>query len=276
VNSPVRYLPRPAEFPRLTTAELRDSFLLAELFAPGEFRLTLTETDRMAIGGVVPLEPMALPVVAAFGTSYFTERRELGVFNIGAPGVVTVDGAHFEVNRYDCLYIGCGHREVIFKPAEDGLTEFYLVSCPAHQSFPAKLVRLADVHSQQLGDEGHANRRRLRRYIHADGAASCQLVMGMTELEPGGVWNTMPPHTHGRRSEAYLYFDMPPNEAVFHFLGKPTETRHLIVRDREAVISPPWSVHTGVGTAPYRFVWAMAGENQDFEDMDAAPIAQML
>jgi 4-deoxy-L-threo-5-hexosulose-uronate ketol-isomerase len=272
----VRYLPRPAELPRLTTAELRDSFLLAELFAPGEFRLRLTETDRMAIGGVVPLEPTALPAVAAFGASYFTERRELGVFNIGAPGVVTVNGERFELNRYDCLYIGCGHREVTFAPVEDGLPEFYLVSCPAHQSFPTRLVRLAEARSQQLGDAGHANRRQLRRYIHAEGAASCQLVMGMTELGPGGVWNTMPPHTHSRRSEVYLYFDMPQNEAVFHFLGEPTETRHLVVRDREAVISPPWSLHTGVGTAPYRFIWAMAGENQDFEDMDAAPLARML
>lgn len=272
---PVRYLPRPAELPGLTAAELRASFLLDELFAPGELRLVLTDADRLAVGGVVPREPLSLPAVTAFGTAYFTERRELGVFNLGAPGLVTVDGEDFPLHRYDCLYIGCGTREIRFAPADDGLPEFYLVSCPAHHPHPTRRVRMADAHSQSLGGADRANRRRLRRYIHAGGAASCQLVMGMTELEPGGVWNTMPPHTHSRRSEVYLYFDVPPDEAVFHFLGEPTETRHLIVRDREAVVAPPWSLHTGVGTAPYRFVWAMAGENKDFEDMDAAPLTTL-
>ena len=253
----------------MTSSDVRDAFLLSGHFTPGGFRLTLTDADRLAVGGVVPLRRMQLPPVSAFGTEYFTERRELGVFNIGAPGLIRVGGEVFQLDRFDCLYIGMGNDDVAFEPATDEPPVFYLVSSPAHHAHPVRLIPSAEAESVQLGDHGHANRRRLRRYVHSGGAPSCQLVMGMTELGPGGVWNTMPPHTHSRRSEIYLYFDLPENELVFHFFGQPDETRHVIVRDREAVISPPWSMHSGVGTAPYRFIWAMAGENQQFDDMDA-------
>ena len=272
---PLRCLPRPAELVRMSTAEVREAFLLNELFAPGEFRIQLTDADRLAVAGIVATAPIALPPVDEFRTSYFTERRELGVFNIGGRGIVNVAGQRFELDRFDCLYAGTGTKEITFEPGTDGTPVFYLVSCPAHRSYPTEWIRSSEAERVQLGDHGHANCRVLRRYIHPGGAASCQLVMGMTELGPGGVWNTMPPHTHSRRSEIYLYFDIPENEAVFHLLGTPSETRHLVVRDREAVISPPWSLHSGVGTAPYRFIWAMAGENQEFDDMDSAPLSQL-
>jgi 4-deoxy-L-threo-5-hexosulose-uronate ketol-isomerase len=254
----------------MTAAEVRDAFLLPDLFTPGELRLTLTDADRLAVGGAVPLSAMALPPIKAFGSSYFTERRELGVFNIGAPGLIHAGGRAYRAGRLDCLYIGMGNEDVTFEPAGDGPPIFYLVSAPAHHAYPTQLILSAEAECVQLGDTGHANCRRLRRYIHSGGVASCQLVMGLTELGPGGVWNTMPPHTHSRRSEVYLYFDIPEPEMVFHFLGQPSETRHVVVRNREAVVSPPWSMHCGAGTAPYRFVWAMAGENQQFDDMDAA------
>jgi len=255
----------------MTASELRDAFLLAGLFIPGEFRLVLTDADRLAAGGVIPHSAMPLPSLDAFGTSYFTERRELGVFNIGGPGIVRIGRDLYQLDRLDCLYIGAGNRNVSFEPDGEDPPVFYLVSCPAHHPRPAQLVLSTESESVLLGDTGHANCRRLRRYIHPGGAASCQLVMGLTELGPGGVWNTMPPHTHSRRSEVYLYFDIPQKEIVFHLLGEPSETRHVVVRDREAVISPPWSMHCGVGTAPYRFIWAMAGENQQFDDMDPMP-----
>lgn len=267
----LRYLPRPDELRRMASSDVRDAFLLSGLFVPGDFRLTLTDADRLAAGGVVPLRRMQLPPVSAFGTAYFTQRRELGVFNIGAPGLIRVGGDLFHLDRFDCIYIGMGNEDVSFEAATDDPPVFYFVSCPAHHPHPVQLIPSAAAESVQLGDHGHANCRRLHRYIHTGGAASCQLVMGLTELGPGGVWNTMPPHTHSRRSEIYLYFDLPEKELVLHLLGEPTETRHVIVRDREAVISPPWSMHSGVGTAPYRFIWAMAGENQQFDDMDAMP-----
>lgn len=261
----------------MSTSELRNCFLISELFVADEFRLTLTDADRLAIGGAMPTRQMRLPSVSDFGTSYFTERREIGVFNIGATGVVTVNGDDIVVDRFDCLYIGSGNEEVVFAPVDPTQPPvFYIASCPAHRSCPTMLIASDAAETESLGDAGRANCRRLRRYIHAGGAASCQLVMGMTELGPGGVWNTMPPHTHSRRSEVYLYFDLPPDEAVFHFLGEPAETRHVVIRDRQAVISPPWSLHSGVGTTPYRFVWAMAGENQHFADMDPAPLAAVV
>jgi 4-deoxy-L-threo-5-hexosulose-uronate ketol-isomerase len=275
MSSPLRYLPHPAELVRMSTAEVREAFLLTELFAPGEFRIALTAADRLAAAGVTPTKSITLPPIDAFGTSYFTERRELGVFNIGGAGFITVEGRRFRLDRYDCLYAGIGNREITFEPGDDQPPVFYLVSCPAHRAYPTELIRSSEAESLQLGDTNHANCRRLRRYIHPGGAASCQLVMGLTELGPGGVWNTMPPHTHSRRSEIYLYIDIPENEVVFHLLGDPSETRHLVVRDRQAVISPPWSLHSGVGTAPYRFIWAMAGENQEFDDIDAASLARL-
>jgi 4-deoxy-L-threo-5-hexosulose-uronate ketol-isomerase len=273
VSVATRYLPGPAGLARMNSAEVREAFLMPDLFVRGEFRMTVTDADRLAAGGVVATVPTALPSAQAFGTSYFTERRELGVFCIAGSGSVTVGGQRFGLDRLDCLYVGLGNPEVVFEPSEGEPPVFYLASCPAHKAFPVALMRFSEVKPIQLGDTDHANCRRLRRYIHPDGTSSCQLVMGLTEVGPGGVWNTMPPHTHSRRSEVYLYFDIPPDAVVFHILGEPTETRHVVVRDREAVASPPWSLHSGVGTAPYRFIWAMAGENMAFSDMDAADLA---
>jgi len=192
VKTTLRYLPRPTEVARMTAAELRQSFLIPGLFDPGEVRIAVTDADRLAVAGVVPTGPVQLPAVDEFGTSYFTERREVGIFNLGAAGIVTVEGRPTAVDQFDCLYVGSGNREVTFAPAGDSAPAFFLASCPAHRQLPTVLIRSGEAESERLGDSGHANCRRLRRYIHPEGARSCQLVMGMTELGAGGVWNTMP------------------------------------------------------------------------------------
>jgi 4-deoxy-L-threo-5-hexosulose-uronate ketol-isomerase len=270
----LRCLPRAEEARLLDGEALRRAFLLEDLFAPGELRLIPTDADRLAAGAVVPDRSIALPPVREFGTAYFLERRELGVFNIGARGVVHVGGESFILERHECLYIGMGEAEVRFEPAGSPLPEFYLLSSPAHAKYPTRKATKAEAQAATIGDPLTASRRTIYRYIHAEGVRSCQLVMGMTELEPGSIWNTMPPHTHTRRSEIYLY-DGLGSGALFHFLGEPEATRHIVVRDREAVVSPPWSIHMGAGTQSYRFIWGMAGENQTFEDMDAAPLNRL-
>jgi 4-deoxy-L-threo-5-hexosulose-uronate ketol-isomerase len=271
----MRYLPRAEDIERMPGAELRASFLVADLFAEGEFRIVPTELDRLVVGAVMPLVDMSLPRVEEFGTPAFLERRELGIINIGAPGEVAVNGDVYRVDPLDCLYIGMGEREVTFRPLGSEPPAFYFLSCPAHRSYPVCKVSVGELKPIVLGDEKRASRRQLYRMIHPAGIASCQLVMGVTELCPGSVWNTMPPHTHSRRSEVYLYFGLG-DEAVIHLFGRPESTRHLIVRDRQAVLSPAWSMHAGAGTAPYRFIWGMAGENQEFDDMDAAPVTGLL
>lgn len=268
--------PRPAEVARMTGAEVRDSFLVSGLFEPGAVRLVLTGLDRMALGGAMPGpdSDLALPDPPEFGTRFFTERRELGLINIGDPGCVSAGGARFHLDRLDCLYIGSGQERVVFHAAESGQPVYYLLSCPAHRALAAKKTSPADSRTLQTGDEEHASRRRIVQCIHPDGVESCQLVMGYTELAPGSVWNTMPPHTHSRRSEIYFYFDLTDN-IVVHLLGEPGHTRHLIVRDRQAALSPPWSIHSGVGTSSYRFIWGMAGENQEFGDMDPVSLEEL-
>ena len=250
----------------LSTPELRRQFLIADLFAPGEARQVETELDGMIAAGIVPadaplrLEPRLL------------DRREVGLINIGGPGAVRVDGTRYELGRLDCLYIGLGAEDVEFETAAGAA--FYLLSAPAQQTWPTVKATPADATVREIGDEANASRRRLHQYIHPGGIRSCQLVMGFTELAPGSVWNTMPAHTHERRSEIYLYFDLG-DSIVVHLLGAPGSTRHVIVRDREAVLSPRWSIHTGAGTTPYRFIWGMAGENQDFDDIDALTLQQL-
>jgi 4-deoxy-L-threo-5-hexosulose-uronate ketol-isomerase len=271
----IHYSPSPATTDTLSTEALRDQFLIGGLFRAGELTAHYTDLDRMIIGGAVPTTaPLALPSAKETGTEFFLERREIGILNLGAPGAVRVGSARHELDTLDCLYIGLGEREVAFENGKSGQAQFYFVSTPAHAKHPTAVVRRAAVKTDPIGDPAKANRRRINKLIHVDGVKSCQLVLGFTEFEPGSVWNTMPAHTHSRRTEIYLYFDLGDN-VVVHLLGEPTATKHVIVRDREAVLSPSWSVHAGAGTGSYRFVWAMGGDNQTFADMDAVPLTAL-
>lgn len=267
----IRHSTHPDDAVGLDTATLRARFLVEDLFAPGEARFTLTHDDRLVLGGVVPAGvPLELPVPEELRAEAFCDRRELVVVNVGEPGTVTADGVEHTLGHHDLLYLGVGTGSVMF----DGGGRFYLVSAPAGARHPAALVRAADAETLELGEESSSNRRSLRRYVHAGGVASDRLVVGITTLAPGSVWNTMPPHTHDRRTEVYLYTGLGEGR-VMHLCGRPDVTRTLVVTDEQAVISPPWSIHSGVGTGAYSFVWAMAGENQAFEDMDAVDAAQL-
>ncbi len=271
------FMPSPHETAMLDTEGLRDAFLLESLFRPDEFCLVYADMDRAVVGSMVPAsESLKLNADKEMRAEYFCERRELGVINFGGPGRVTVDGVAYELEKCDCLYIGRGSKDVEFESAEEGApAEFYLVSYPAHAAHPTTLMKQADATRVELGSAAECNERTIFQYIHENGIKSCQLVMGFTEFAPGSIWNTMPCHTHLRRSEVYCYFDVPDGHRVLHMMGEPQETRPLWVADRQAVLSPAWSVHTGCGTASYRFVWAMGGENQAFTDMDAVKIPDL-
>jgi 4-deoxy-L-threo-5-hexosulose-uronate ketol-isomerase len=270
-----RYATNPTQIPGMTTEQLRAEFLIPELFVPGEVRVTYTHHDRIVLGGAVPagtdLELTGYPDIRS---DYFLEHREVGIINVGGTGTVTADGEVFTLVNGACLYLGRGIQSVVFADA-GGAAQFYLFSAPAHTSYPAQLVSPGEGTVRELGDQVTSNRRTLNQYIHENGVQSCQIVMGVTTLHPGSMWNTMPAHTHDRRTECYLYFDVPEDARVIHLLGERDETRHLVVADRQAIISPSWSLHSGVGTAAYSFVWAMAGENQAFDDMDAAPVSEL-
>ena len=272
----LHYFPTPAATNTLSTEQLRETFLIGGLFRPGDVIAHYTELDRMICGAAVPTgAPLGLPTDKELGTSFFLERREIGILNVGSgAGVVRVGGIAHTLSTLDCLYIGLGEKDVVFENGPAGQAQFYFVSTPAHAKHPTVLVRRAEVSAAPIGDATKANRRTILKYIHPEGIKSCQLVLGFTEFEPGSIWNTMPPHTHSRRTEIYLYFDLGENIAM-HFMGEPQATRHLVVRDREVVLSPAWSIHCGVGTGAYRFVWAMGGDNQNFSDMDPAPIATL-
>jgi 4-deoxy-L-threo-5-hexosulose-uronate ketol-isomerase len=265
----MHYLPGPNETSRMTTEELRSSFLVQDLFQPGAVTFRHIDLDRVVLGGAVPTtSALALEAPESFKAEFFLERRELGVLNVGGAGSVTAAGVRHELNLKDVLYVGRGVRDVRLESHDASApARFYLISYPAHVSCPTTLVREEDVLGAEIGAAATANRRRVARYIHLEGARSGQLVMGVTTLEQGSVWNTMPSHTHHRRTEVYLYFGVPDDAVVFHMMGTPTETRHLVVRDGEAILSPGWSIHSGVGTASYSFCWAMGGENQDYADM---------
>jgi 4-deoxy-L-threo-5-hexosulose-uronate ketol-isomerase len=267
----------PVRFPHMTTAELRESFLLSGMYEPGELRLCYLDLDRAVAGMAAPLaDPLPLPTYPQLRASYFTERRELGVLNIGGSGSVSVEGQSYNLANLDMLYVGRGNAEVAFasKDAKNPAV-YYLLSYPAHTSYPVALIRKEQAQSAELGSAESCNRRTICRYIHLAGAQSCQLVMGVTHLSPGSSWNTMPPHTHNRRSEIYMYFNLAANARVVHLMGPPDETRHLIVADKEIAVSPGWSIHAGVGTTAYSFCWGMGGENQDYADMDPAPIEDL-
>jgi len=261
----------------MATHEIRKYFLVDELFQPARVQLTYSEYDRAIVGSVVPsFETISLDCGGALKANYFTERRELGVINIGWPGVVEVGASAYELGERDGLYIGRGNPSISFR-SQDPVkpAAFYLVSYPAHATHPVEQIRKHEVDRVQLGDPAASNRRNLHKYIHPAGVQSCQLVMGLTELDTGSVWNTMPVHIHERRSEVYLYFDLPENGVVIHCLGRPHETRHVVVRNRQAVLSPGWSIHAGAGTSNYSFIWAMGGENQEFSDMIPIPMGDL-
>jgi 4-deoxy-L-threo-5-hexosulose-uronate ketol-isomerase len=273
----LHYLPHAPATARMTTDELRAHFLVSDLFRPGAVTLRAVDLDRVVLGGAVPTDaPLALPVLEYLRADYFCERREVGVLNVGGPGTVTVDGTAHPLARLDVLYVGRGSREVTFASDDAARpARFYLVSYPAHAEHPTTRVTPADADVLELGSAETANRRRVNRYIHQKGARSAQLVMGVTVLEPGSVWNTMPAHTHARRSEVYLYFDLPADAVVLHLMGEPTATRTLVARDGEVALSPGWSVHAGCGTRAYAFCWAMGGENQDYADMQAVGMEEL-
>ncbi len=266
----VRYANHPEDAKHYDTAAQRHHFLVERVFVPGEFSLTYSHQDRLIFGGAMPVaEPLELEAGKELGTTYFLERRELGVINIGGPGRLFIDGTTYELAKSEGAYIGMGNRIVRFESiSPEHPAKWYLASAPAHQSFPTVIIPLSQANPRKLGSSETSNERTIYQFVHPAVCKSCQLVMGMTVLSKGSVWNTMPCHTHERRMEAYLYFDMEKDTRVFHFHGKPNETRHLVLANEQAVISPSWSIHSGVGTAAYTFIWAMAGENQTFDDMD--------
>jgi 4-deoxy-L-threo-5-hexosulose-uronate ketol-isomerase len=264
-------------YARMTTEERRATFLLEGLFTPGEIAFHYVDLDRTVIGSAVPTTaPLTLQTQPELRAGYFLERRELGALNVGGQGTVTVDGTVFTLDKLDCLYIGRGSRKVTFASSDPAApANFYLLSYPAHAVHPTALARFADLEGLKLGAIETCNKRTIYKAIYKEGIQSCQLVMGFTLLDPGSNWNTMPPHTHMRRSEIYFYFDIDPAHRVVHLLGPPQQTSHLIVADKQVVVSPGWSIHAGVGTRNYTFCWGMGGENQAYDDMDAVTIADL-
>ncbi|GAB6988548.1 5-dehydro-4-deoxy-D-glucuronate isomerase [Paenibacillus pini] len=273
-----RYASHPNEVKQFDTERLRTEFQISDLFRPNQLELVLTHEDRFIIGGAYPVtEDVTLVTdLKELGVSFFLERRELGIINIGSTGSILVDGNEYVLNSKDCLYVGMGSKEVIFKsddPANPA--KFYLNSAPAHVKFPTTHTTLAEADSSALGSIQNSNDRTIHRFIHEKGIQSAQLVMGMTQLKEGNMWNTMPAHVHPRRMEAYMYFDLPEESVVIHLMGEPKETRHLMMRNEQAVISPSWSIHSGVGTSNYTFIWGMAGDNKAYADMDQVAMKEL-
>jgi 4-deoxy-L-threo-5-hexosulose-uronate ketol-isomerase len=273
----VRYTADPVRFERMSTEEIRESFLIDTLFAADSISMVYSNADRAIVGSAVPAtRTLSLESAAELRAETFCERRELGVLNIGGPGTVTVDGVDHSMGGRDGLYVGRGSKAITFaSDSSQTPARYYLLSFPAHAAHPTVRIRQSEAEPVRVGGRETSNERTIYKLIHPGGARSCQLVMGFTVLEPGCVWNTMPPHTHERRMEVYLYFDLPEDARVFHFMGPPQATRHLVVADGQAVISPSWSIHCGVGTGAYTFCWGMGGENQAFDDMDHLTLDQL-
>ncbi len=272
----IRRMPRPQEISRMTTAELREAFLVPAIYQPGSLQGLFTDLDRMVIAGAVPGDaPLELPNPRETGRGFFLERRELGAINTGGPGEVSVDGRSYNVPSLACIYIGMGSQNVTFASSDAKQpAKFFILSCPAHSARPTTVATRDEATTVPLGSQATANERVIRQYIHENGIQSCQLVMGFTELAGGSVWNTFPPHTHNRRCEIYHYFDMQ-DRVLAHFMGEPSATRHLFLQDEQTVLSPSWSIHSGCGQGSYKFIWGMAGENQTFTDMDAIKPADL-
>jgi 4-deoxy-L-threo-5-hexosulose-uronate ketol-isomerase len=265
-----RYAIDPQAAAAMPTDELRHHFHVGDLFQPGHINLTYTHYDRMIVGGAVPVsEPLELSAIKPTGTKNFLDRRELIAVNIGGAGTVHAGGGRHQLGNRDMIYVGMGTEAVSFSSADPSApAKFYLLSAPAHQAYPTTVIRIGDAKRLDLGTQKTSNERSIFQFIHAEGVKTCQLVVGMTQLAEGSVWNTMPCHVHDRRMEVYLYFDLPDTARVFHLLGEPDETRHLVMKNEEAVLSPPWSIHSGAGTSNYAFIWAMAGDNVDYTDVD--------
>ncbi len=274
----VRYSPDNLSYRSLSTEQLRKAFLMENLFVDGKIQTVYFDLDRAIVGGAVPTgEPLQLlSTKREMAADYFAQRREIGIFNVGDVGKVKADSQEFSVGHKDAVYVGLGTREIFFSSVDRSKPAyFYFVSYPAHAAHPTSLIRFGEVYSAKLGSQREANSRTLNRYIHSGGVKSSQLVMGLTELDEGSIWNTMPSHTHQRRTEIYFYFNVDEKSVVFHMMGEPSETRHIVVHDKQAVISPSWSIHSGGGTKNYSFIWAMGGENQEFEDMDAVEMSSL-
>lgn len=272
----IRSAANPKDVKTYDTARLREEFLIEGLFAKGESKTVYSHVDRIITGSACPVSPLTLEAGKVLRAEYFLERREMGIINIGAKGSVTVDGVKYELENKDGLYIGMGSKEIVFASEDASNTaKFYFNSAPAHKTYPIEKIEISKAEPAKMGSLEESNQRTIYKYIHPMGVKSCQLVMGMTILEPGSVWNTMPCHTHDRRMEVYLYFNMPEDAVVFHYMGEPTETRHIVMRNEQAVISPSWSIHSGCGTRNYTFIWGMVGENQVFSDMDAVSMKEI-
>ena len=277
----------PKDVKHYTTERLREEFLIQDLFVPGEIKMVYSHIDRIITGSAVPVEPIALTAGEELRAEYFLQRREMGVINIGPAGVITIDGKDYHVGYKEGMYIGMGAKDITFASEDpEHPAKFYFNSAPAHKTYPTVLIKpegkaeegvviVKEENKVELGSLEQSNHRTICKYILPGQVESCQLVMGMTKLEPGSVWNTMPSHTHDRRMEVYLYFDMPEDAFVVHYMGEPTETRHIIMRNEQAVISPSWSIHSGSGTQAYTFIWGMVGENQDFDDMDGIAMTDL-
>ena len=279
----IRYSSNQKDFKRYTTEEMRDEMLITGLYKADEVVAVYSHVDRMVTLGCMPVHETVsidkcIDVWANFGTHYFLERREIGMFNIGkdSTGIVVADGVKYELGYKDCLYITQGTKEVLFA-SEDAANpaKFYMVSAPAHRAYETKLIKIEDAAKKPLGAMETSNKRVINQFIHPDVLPTCQLSMGMTVLAPGSVWNTMPAHTHERRMEVYMYFEVPEDNVVFHMMGEGRETRHIVMQNEQAVISPSWSIHAGAGTSNYTCIWAMGGENQAFDDMDVIPTTEL-
>ena len=277
----IRYSANPNDVKSYTTDQLRREFMITDLYQPDTVQATYSHVDRMVIMGIMPVNEVVaidkgLDVWANFGTNFFLERREAGVFNLGGDGFIEADGVRYELGFEDCLYIAKGTKSVSFGSADSAdPARFYLASTPAHKACKTTFLSFADANKRPCGSEETSNKRVINQFIHPDVLKTCQLSMGMTVLDPGSVWNTIPAHTHERRMEVYFYFEVPENNVVFHMMGEGQETRHIVMQNEQAVISPSWSIHAGAGTSNYTFIWAMGGENQAFDDMDVIPTTEL-
>ncbi|ELC8373606.1 5-dehydro-4-deoxy-D-glucuronate isomerase [Clostridium perfringens] len=265
-----RYANNPRDSKRYDTEELRENYLVEDIFKDDQIELVYSHVDRIIFGGIKPVyKELKLEAGKEMGVDYFLERRELGIINIGGKAIVTIDGTEYELKEKDGLYVGKGNKEVSFKSVNpEEPAKLYINSVPAHKEYETVKIDIEKANPVRLGDNKTLNKRTIYQYVHPNVCESCQLLMGLTMLEPGNAWNTMPCHTHERRMEVYFYFDMDEDTRVFHLMGEPTETRHLVVKNEECVISPSWSIHSGVGTSNYTFIWGMCGENKTFDDMD--------
>ena len=267
----------PEDFSNYDTKKIRENFLLENLVQPDKIECVYTHYDRMIIGAANPVDQaLQLGTYEQLKADHFLSRREIGIINIGGNGYVTIDGEKFELEKQDCLYIGKGKEKIIFSSVNKiSPAKFIFFSCPAHQEFPTRLMKPAEALPAEMGSLDNNNHRVINKYIHNDGIQSCQLVLGVTNFKKGSIWNTMPPHLHDRRMESYFYFDLAEGQRIIHFMGDPNETRHIFLNNDQAILSPPWSIHSGVATANYSFIWAMAGENKVFTDMDPVPVQSL-